>query len=154
MRCISSRATFWNKFGIPGLFLILIALSFLAALAEGIGNSIRAAVPHLLALMFISAAWYLVARKSAELVDEVYDDGDALVVRNDDDKVRIAFSDIKNVEWWRYGSVHIRVTLQKPCILGDRVVFLATGGFRPKPDIEDLIQRVNASHRTQASNSA
>ena len=145
MRCISSQFTFWNKFGFPGLVLILIALSALAALAEGIGNSIRSAIPHLLALMFISAAWYLVAKKSAELVDEVYDDGDALIVRNDDDKVRIAFSDIKSVEWWRYGSVHISVTLREPCVLGDRIVFLATGWFRPKPDIEDLIQRVDAS---------
>ena len=147
MRCISSQTTFWNKFGFSGLALILIVLSVLAALVEGIGNSIRSVIPHLLALIFISAAWYLVARKSADIVDEVYDDGDALVVRNEDDKVRIAFSDVKDVEWrWKAGSIHISVTLRNPYVLGDRIVFLATGWFRPKPDIEDLIRRVDASH--------
>ena len=83
------------------------------------------------------------------LVDEVVDEGDALLVRNDHREERISLSDIAKV---RYGSLFnpgkVTLTLSKPGAFGTEIAFLPPTRFFPfagSPAIQGLIKRVEAT---------
>jgi len=69
-----------------------------------------------------------------DLVDEVWEDGETLVVRNSGQEQRIALADIKNV------------SLRRPTVFGDEVTFCAPVRMvplAPSPVINDPIERVD-----------
>jgi hypothetical protein len=147
VRQISSQSTFGQKYAAPTFAVIVAALLALVTFVTGLQEGFRAIIPHLFAVLFFSGiAYLLVITQMQKIVDEVYDDGDALVVRNGDHKERILFSDISNVEWWPDTIQRVTVTLRKPCVFGNRIVFLAPYRIWPyaaHPDVKDLIGRIN-----------
>ena len=82
-----------------------------------------------------------------DLVDEVWDDGDALVVKNRGQEQRIAFSDIKNVNYSPFvNPPRVTLSLRRPTIFGEQITFCAPVRLVPfstSPVINDLIERVD-----------
>ena len=67
-----------------------------------------------------------------DLVDEVWDAGDALTVRNGTDEDRIALSDIKNVNYSAYvNPPRVTLSLRHPGPFGDKVSFCAPVRLMP-----------------------
>ena len=95
---------------------------------------------------------YSIMRKLVfDLVDEVWDDGDALIVKNGVQPQRIALSEIKNVSYSPYMNPP-RVTLSSrhPTVFGDKITFGAPVRvipFSTSPIIDDLIERTDAARR-------
>ena len=59
-------------------------------------------------------------------VDEVCDDGDALVVKNRGQEQRIALADIKNVNYSPFVSPpRVTLSLRRPTVFGDQISFCA-----------------------------
>src|SRR5690348_9573681 len=97
MRCISSRATSWYKrifpivwFGFIGVFVVVNIFV--------ISGGPLSWVPAVLVAAVMSVVGYFAMKGFIlDLVDEAWDDGDALIVKNGGDSDRIALSDISNV---------------------------------------------------------
>jgi hypothetical protein len=87
-----------------------------------------------------------------DLMDEVWDAGDAVVVKNGGKEERILLSEIKNVN---YSSLtnpqRITLSLRKPCRWGAEVSFtppIRFLPFRKNPIVQDLIERIDTQRRT------
>jgi len=85
------------------------------------------------------------------LVDQVFDLGDALLVRNGGQEERIALADIKNVNFFPYMSPpQVTLSLRRASLFGDTIVFCAPARLMPlspSPTIEKLIDRIDAARR-------
>jgi hypothetical protein len=123
MRRISSKLTWWLKkafpvfwFGFTGLFIFV----------GGFEVILQQAPAFLLLPPFVLAAFgYVMMRWLVfPLADEVWIDGDDIVVRNNGYEDRFPITNIINVENSRFmNPERITLTLKEPCALGSEIVF-------------------------------
>jgi len=152
MRLVSSRMTFFNKRVFPmvwfGFLIVFIGLS----LFTGAGRNAASPLPFLIvpALMIVFG-YYIMRKLVFDLADEVWDDGDSLVVKNGGQEQRIALSDIKNVSYSPFiNPPRVTLLLRRPTIFGDEITFAAPVRLVPfskSPVITDLIERVDLARR-------
>jgi len=149
VRRISSRATFFYKRVFPMAFFGIPLFVALAPLLKGSGSGqLPLSFLGMLALFFVFA--YVVMRMLVfDLVDEVWEDGDALIVHNGASKARIALTDIKNVNYSPLVSPpRVTLSLRRSSIFGPKVTFCAPLRFIPfttSPLIDELIDRIDAA---------
>jgi hypothetical protein len=99
---------------------------------------------------------FLMKKLVWDLVDEVYDCGDFLLVKNRDDEERIALSNIMNVNASTYiNPPRITLRLVNPSKFGSEVAFSPITGFKLNPFAknavaEDLIVRVYQARSKRA----
>ena len=112
---------------------------FLLALIQGLAADSLAFLPFLVVPVVLAIVGYqFMKRMVFNLVDEVFDLGDALLVRSGGQEERIALADIKNLvaaaaeRVWRHGCVL--------CADGDDAAVA-------KPIIVRLIDRIDAARR-------
>ena len=149
MKKISSRLTLFSKRVFPlfwfGFLAFFVATSFrIGAIATNpvflIGPAVMAAFGFFL---MKSLVW--------DLVDEVYDCGDSLLVRNRGQEERVAFADIMNVNVSTLQNPpRITLRLRTPGKFGKEIAFSPVSNFTLNPFAknpigEDLIQRVDTA---------
>jgi len=152
MRRISSRTTFWHKRIFPivwfgGLAAFAGAALLTSALADRTPFFPFIVLPVLMALF-----GYVIMRKLVfDLVDEVWDDGTSLIIRNRGQEDRVPLSNIMNVSYSPLiNPPRVTLTLRQPSNFGAEISFSAPVRFIPfakSPVIEDLIRRVDAARR-------
>jgi hypothetical protein len=152
MRRISSRTTFWYKrifpiiwFGLLALFIVVGVFS----ITFGHGTQL---VPFIVMPAVMAVIGYAIMKKLVfDLVDEVWDDGAMLIVRDKGREDRIALSNIMNVSYSPLiNPPRVTLTLRQPSNFGTEISFTAPIRFVPfakSPVIEDLIRRVDAARR-------
>jgi hypothetical protein len=153
MRRISSRMTFVNKRVFPVVYFGLLLAFMAVPLALSI---VRNTAPPPLAAFIVPAilivsGYFLMRRLIFILVDEVWDNGNVLVIKNRGEQERIALSDIKTVSYSPFANPP-RVTLSflRSTAFGDEIIFngpmrfMAFGG---NPVLQDLIDRVDRARR-------
>ena len=143
---MSSKMTFFYKRISPIMWFGLLAVFFVIGL-------LKRDVPFLVVLVLMVIISYPFMKKQVfNLVDEVFDVGDALLVRSDGREERIALGDIKNVNYSPYMSPpQVTLSLRRPTVFGDTIVFCAPTRLIPlssSPIIEKLIDRVDAAPGT------
>jgi hypothetical protein len=146
MRRISSKSTWWHKKAFPTIWFGLFGLFTLVGLFSVING--RAPAPALLIPLFGMAAGYSFMRWLVfSLLDEVWIDGDQIVVRNGGREDRFPLSNILNVDASLFTNPErIVLTLRQPCAFGDEVAFLPTPRFWPfgrHPLAKELIRRIH-----------
>jgi hypothetical protein len=148
MRLVSSKMTFFNKRVFPaiwfGFLLVFIGLS----LFSGTGRNAASPLPFLIGPAIMIVFGYFIMKKLVfDLVDEVWDNGDTLVVKNRGQEQRIALSDIKNVSYSPFiNPPRVTLSLRRPTVFGDQITFSAPVRLVPfstSPVINDLIERVD-----------
>jgi hypothetical protein len=86
-----------------------------------------------------------------DLVDEVWDGGSELVVKNKGMEDRILLSDIMNISSTVLVSPpRVTLTLRRPSIFGNEITFsppISLVPFSKSPIVDELIQRVDATRR-------
>src|SRR3984885_4636790 len=155
MRRISSRTTFFYKRIFPafwfGFLILLIAIPlFFGGMRDG-----PPPFPLLIVPLIMFGFGYFVMKKLVfDLVDEVWDDGETLLIRNGGQEQRVAFRDIKNVS---YSTVinppRVTLSVRQPTIFGDQIAFVAPVRLVPfttSPVINDLIERVDQARQGRA----
>jgi hypothetical protein len=97
---------------------------------------------------------FIMKKLVLDLVDEVWDEGDSLVVRNRGEEQHIPLSDIRNVNYQSFTSPpRVTLSLRQPNASGDRITFCAPVRLVPfstSPVIDDLINRVDAARRRRS----
>jgi len=105
MPLMSSKMTLFYKRIFPVIWFGFLAVFFVVALVKGLGadpisNFLSLIVPVVMAVL----GYQIMKRIAFNLVDEVFDLGDALLVRNGGQEERIALADVKNVNYFPYMS--------------------------------------------------
>jgi hypothetical protein len=152
MGLISSTLTFYYKCVFPliwiGGFALIGGLGLYAALSKGSGLFPFVVIMPIIFVLGI----YFMKKYVFDLVDEVWDDGDALVVRNKGQEQRIALADITNVSYAAMTSPpRVVLSLRHPTVFGDEVAFCAPVQimtFSQSPLIADLIKRVERARES------
>jgi hypothetical protein len=150
MRRISSRMTFWYKRVLPakwvGFLLLFVMCPFLRVRdpAQLLPTMSLVIMPALFGVFF----YFVLKRRFSLLVDTVFDDGDALVIRNRNMEERIALSDIVNVSSTQFfNPPRITLMLRNRSLFGERVSFCLPARynpFSPSPIVYELIKRIDA----------
>ena len=155
MRRISSRTTFFYKRIFPafwfGFLILLIAIPlFFGGMRDGPPPFPLLIVP----LIMMGFGYFIMKKLVFDLVDEVWDDGATLLIRNGGQEQRVAFRDIKNVS---YSTVinppRVTLSVRQPTTFGDQIAFVAPVRFVPfttSPVINDLIERVDHARQGRA----
>jgi len=147
MTKISSRQTFFLKKVLPVLWYGALCAFVGIALASGaIGKDpIFFAAPALMAVV----GFFVMRKMIWGLMDEVYDCGDSLLVRNRGEQESIPLASIMNVSAsTATNPPRITLRLAKPGKFGNEIVFTPTAPFTfnpfaKNPVAEDLMVRVD-----------
>jgi hypothetical protein len=152
MPLMSSKMTFFYKRVFPVIWFGFLAVFFLVALVKGSAADPISNLPSLIIPVVMAIIGYQIMKKMAfNLVDQVFDLGDALLVRNGGQEERIALADIKNVNFFPYMSPpQVTLSPRRPSVFGDTIVFCAPARLMPlspSPTIEKLVDRIDAARR-------
>jgi hypothetical protein len=125
---------------------------FVITLVKGLATDPISNLPFLIVPVVMAIIGYQIMKKMTfNLVDEVFDLGDALLVRSGGQEERIALADIKNVNFYPYMSPpQVTLSLRRPSVFGDTIVFCAPTRIMPlspSPMIEKLVDRIDAARR-------
>ena len=128
MKLISSTNTFFHKLIVPlcaGLFCAVLVIGALLDQLKPGGSRIAAVIgPLLMAGLSFMLLW----QRNVCLADEVYDLGDALLVRKQGTEAKIALRNISNVTTaGGRGATRVILTLVNPCEFGTEIVFIPGG---------------------------
>ena len=103
VRQISSKLTFYYKRIFPIIwFGLLVVFLVMAVLGITSTNDSFPAMPLIVPIVMAVVGYTFMKKLVFDLVDEVFDDGNALVVRNGGKEDRIALSNIVNVSYSPY----------------------------------------------------
>jgi len=152
MSRISSRATFFYKRITPIFWFGFLALFIAVPLVVGSSTGRYPPPPFFIVPVVMAVIGYFFMKKLIfDLVDEVWDAGDALVVKNKDQEDRVALSNIMNVSYSPFmNPPRVSLRLRRPCAFGTEVAFCAPLRFIPfagNPIVDELIRRIDATRK-------
>lgn len=151
MQRISSKTTFFVKKVFPVIWFSMLGLVMVMSLALPHKG---AAQPGMLIMPFVMAGFgfFIIRRLVSDLADEVYDCGDALLVKNGTRQIRVPFADIMNVSaTLMVNPPRVTLTLAHPSEFGTEISFspvrptLTLNPFAKNAIVQDLITRVDAA---------
>ncbi len=156
MRRLSSTSTGFYKRVFPVLWFGFISLFFVLSLwARFHPESVRGRPPEpmflLMPLLMATIGYFVFRRLIFDLVDEVWLDGDWLVVSNRGEKRRVALGDVMNVNATTTTNPRrITLMLRTESRFGSSLSFIPASPrglmslFKPDPIATELIKRVDA----------
>jgi hypothetical protein len=152
MRRISSKATFWYKWVFPIVWFGFLAVFIAMGVFASVHNDRTPLMPFIVMPALMIVIGYFIMKKLVfDLVDEVWDDGAELIVRDKGREDRIALSNIINVSYSQFvNPPRVTLMLRQPSNFGSKISFSAPVRFVPfaeSPVVEDLIRRVDAARR-------
>ncbi len=144
MRLISSELTWWQKRAFPAIWFGVLALITLIILASAI-NGVMPPEALVIPLVMAVFSYLLLTWLVFQLVDEVWIDGDDVVVRNRGEEDRFPIRNVVNVEsTFLSNPEQIRLTVNPPSRFGKTIWFLAQRrwfAFGWHPAVRELIDR-------------
>jgi hypothetical protein len=140
--------TFFYKRIFPAFWFGFLILFIAIPLFFGGAQNGPPPFPFLIVPLIMMGFGYFIMKKLVfDLVDEVWDDGETLLIKNRGQEERVALRDIKNVS---YSTIinppRVTLSVRQPTIFGDQIAFVALVRFVPfstSPIINDLIERVD-----------
>jgi hypothetical protein len=151
MQRISSRTTFISKRLFPVLWFGSLAAFFVTNLITiRSGHHLPAAL-LLVPIVMAVVGYFIMTKLVFDLADEVFDDGDALLVRFGGAQERITFDNIMNVSYvTMMNPPRVTLALRSAGRFGKEVSFSPPQSFWPRARnsmITALIDRIDAARR-------
>lgn len=152
MRRLSSKMTVFHKRVFPFIWFGFLAFFVVGALGEMRANNefnIALLIGPLAMAVF---GYFFMKRLLFDLVDEVWDDGDALIVKNKRQEERIPLKGIVNVsDSTLMNPPRITLTLRQPCRFGSEITFSPIAKFfgflSRNPVAIELIERIDRTRK-------
>jgi hypothetical protein len=151
MRRLSSRTTFVTKRVFPVFWFGMVGIFFgVTVYGTTVGRSMP--LPAVLAPVFMAVVGYLVMKHLVfDLVDEVWDAGQVLIVRNGGREDRVDLRDVVNVSYTiATNPRRVTLTLRRPSGFGPEISFVPPATWNPfarSPIVAELIERVDEARR-------
>ena len=155
MRRLSSTGTHLYKRVLPAIWFGLFGLFFFGSLVAVIRDG--SGFGFLLVLLGVGTFGFIIMKIFVwDLVDEVWDDGNSLVVKNKGREARIDLLNIININHTSFANPpSVSLTLRSPCEFGRIVKFSPPRrllGFGEHPVVTELVQRID--HKRQIAEQA
>lgn len=153
MTRISSGTTYFYKRVFPAIWFGLVGVFVcLGGSRVFLRQQIAQSLTFIGMLLFVSLVCYMIMRSFIfDLVDEVWDDGDSLVVRNKGIEQRFRMSAFKNVNYTRFTNPpRVTLSLGKASVFGMEIAFIPPMRlfqYSMPPIAGDLIERIDAARR-------
>jgi len=155
MKKISSRSLFVTKKVFPLLWFGILAFVLITCILSKAydSNPMFIGAPGIMAIF----GYFLMKKLVWDLVDEVYDYGDYLLVKNRGYEERVALSNIRNVSATSMvNPPRITLRLVKPCRFGPEIAFspiapLTLNPFARNAVAEDLIVRAYEARKKHSA---
>lgn len=149
-RLSSATPTFFYKRVFPVLWFGVLTVIFIAGLFKVLGGGGVSGLPLVAVPVLMAVVGFVFIKKMMlNLVDEVLDDGDALIVRNGGREERVALADIKNVNYIPFMSPpQVTLSLRRAGAFGDTIVFCGPLRLLPQmsnPLVDNLVNRIDAA---------
>jgi hypothetical protein len=149
MRQISHRGISVRKRLLPAAWFTFLA-AFLALTASVMISSGTLVLPLLLVPVTMAVlGYFLIKHLLLDLVDEVWDAGDALIIKNGGAEETVPVTDVLRLAYSTTNyPTRITLTLRRPCRFGSELAFAAPVhhfSFRRSPVIDELIRRIDAA---------
>jgi hypothetical protein len=145
---ISSRMTFVSKRVFPVVWFGFLGFFVVSSVAAMRGRDFQPAflvIPIAMALF----GYFLMKKLVFDLVDEVWDDGAELVVKNKGQTERVPLGNVMNVSYaLMTNPARVTLTLRNAGAFGKEISFLPPARLIPfsrSPIVDDLIARVDAA---------
>lgn len=93
--------------------------------------------------------YFIMKKMIFDLVDEVYDFGEYLVVKNNNEEDKVLLSNIRNVSYsYLINPKRVTLSLREPILFGKEISFsppvmMTLNPFQKNPLIEELIERID-----------
>ncbi len=104
-------------------------------------------VPVIMAIF----GYFIMKKLVFDLVDEVWDAGDTLIIKNKNQEERIPLSEIMNVSYSPFmNPPRVTLTLRRPGRFGKEITFsppIRILPFSKNPIVDELINRIDAKRR-------
>ena len=108
-------------------------------------------------LIMLGFGYFVMKKLVFDLVDEVWDDGETLLIKTRGQEERVALRDIKNIS---YSTVinppRVTLSVRQPTTFGDQIAFMAPVRcvpFTTSPVINELIDRIDQARQSRAGGS-
>lgn len=151
MRRISSRMTFANKRLFPLVWLGFLAFFVIMSTHYMITKRQLQVEFFLIPLLMAVFGYFLMKKLVLDLVDEVWDTGDALIVKNKNKEVRIPLSEVMNISYsYVVNPPRVTLMLRHPSPFGREVTFMPPTSlmpFKKSPIVAELIERVDVMRK-------
>jgi hypothetical protein len=149
---ISSRLTFFYKRVFPIFWFGFLTLFMIGPTAVSWSSGQSPQPMFFIMPIIMMVVGYAIMKKMVfNLVDEVFDVGEALLVKNGSQQEQIPLSDITNISYAQMmNPPQVTLSLRQPTSFGDKVTFCAPTRLIPfatSPVVDDLIKRVDAARR-------
>jgi hypothetical protein len=140
---------------LPMIGAVLALVGIVAAMVAAVANARGPIEPAMfLPLIVVPIVGFVLYKIFHDLADEVWDAGDALVVKADSRQVRIPLSEIINVSYCAMmNPPKVTLVLRNPTLFGREVSFvvkrpaLSFNFSMRNAIIDDLIQRIDLARR-------
>lgn len=148
-----SVGTLFFKKVFPIFFLGSAALTVLTAFWRAASDGVESALEYMPLAGVMVVIYVFFRLVSKELVDEVFDGGDSLIVRNNGIEERVLLSEIAQVREsiWRQGPPRVELLLRTPGALGRVIAFMPTSyslfPLSRSPVFHELTARVERAHQ-------
>lgn len=147
------QGTRFHKRFIPVLWVAFAGALLLMWLSEAFKRRFDSEL--LFAFAIVAVGGYFVMKTSVWcLVDEVWDETDALIVRNEGREARIDLQEIQYIDCSMCSRPEIvTLVLREPCVFGMRIKFLAKERFfqwGDPPVVKELQRRLNERRQREA----
>jgi hypothetical protein len=144
--------TFYYKRIFPTFWFGFLILFIAIPLVSGASRNATPPLPFfIMPVVMMVFGYFLMKKLVFDLVDEVWDDGDWLVIKNRGDEERIALSDIKNINYSSFvNPPRVILSLRRPTVFGEEITFsppIRIVPFSTSPVVKDLIERVDLARR-------
>ncbi|MDD5492591.1 MAG: hypothetical protein PHV60_07935 [bacterium] len=149
MKLISSKGnTFFNKRIFPVFWFGFIGIFFFTALFN---PKEKTPFPFIIMPIIMGVFGYFIMKHLIfDLMDEVWDRGDVLIVRNNKEEEIIPLSNIMNISATTFTNPpRVTLMLRQPCRFGKEVTFsppLKLFQFK-SPIVSELIERVDRARK-------
>jgi hypothetical protein len=146
MKLISKKgmASFYKASPLVALGFGVFFVLFIVSKADHLGD----AVP---VVIFFLVAFFVLKLSFKNIVEEVYDCGDFLLIKNNHTEEKIPFKNIENITYSRQqrGGILITLHLLYPGKFGSRITFIPNQGrtylFKKPSIVEELLQRAKTA---------
>lgn len=151
MRRISSRMTFVNKRLFPLVWFGFLAFVVLISMYSMIKKREFQIVFFIIPIVMAVFGYLIMKKLVLDLVDEAWDVGDALIVKNKNEEAHIPLSEIMNISYsYVMNPPRVTLTLRHPSRFGVEVTFMPPTSFIPfkkSPIVTELIERVDTMRK-------
>jgi hypothetical protein len=145
MKLLSSKITIFYKYILPAIWLAVLVYIVYASIST-VGVEVFKTIFTVIFLFVLMLGFFILKEFHMGLVDEVWDGGDFLLVKNKGKEGKIYLTNIKNIKYGAISNIDkVTLTLDEPGIFGEKISYnarMSVNPFKRDPLVKMLEEKI------------